>query len=65
MRSLLGEGGEWLAISQHTESYPSGDSATYATYAYFDGQKLRTGGQSLTLKWERAQFYKIDRADEE
>src|SRR5467141_518480 len=51
---------EWLAISTHTEGYPSGGSVEYASYAYFDRTKLYTGGQT-SVQWRRAQFYKIDR----
>src|SRR2546421_9599129 len=53
---------EWVAISTHTEGYPSGGSVEYATFAYFDGEKLHTGGQLFTgPQWHQAQFYRIER----
>jgi hypothetical protein len=53
---------EWVALSTHWESYPSGGSVEYATYAYFDGEELHTGGQlSLGPQWGKAQFYRIER----
>lgn len=52
---------EWLAISTHTEGYPSGGSVEYATFAYFNGKELHTGGQLSNVKWRKAQFYRIGR----
>jgi len=56
---------EWVAVQRNYQSYPSGGESHYASYAYWDGEKLHSAQGNGQIKWMEVDVYRVERSYEE